>query len=270
MRHMTMLSGLLAALALLAACAPPQAATSPTPRPAPTIAPFFSGERPAAPTVTIPTPIAGDRPAPNDPPLSDASILQEAAQRDRSDRVVAEVTIFDEQLDPSWTLGESWGMRLDPRSVSFAGRGAVSLEATPLEAFGGVLISNGPDSTRVYPRSDVLGVRFSVSGGPRYLPADSLVVKVVGSNRYPYFVFDDRSVTLDYDPANSNVFPEVGLSRLGLRRDLEPGEWADVELWLEGYDIADYSYVTALNVMNAASYMDRFYIDNVRLLVRRP
>ncbi|HMQ31511.1 MAG TPA: hypothetical protein PKD53_12355 [Chloroflexaceae bacterium] len=269
MRHVFLLLGLLVGLAALAACAPTQAAM-PTPRPAPTIAPFFSGERPAAPTVTIPTPAAGMRPSSDAPPLSDASILQEAAQRDRSDRVVAEVRIFDEQLDPNWTLEESWGMRLDPRSPSFAGRGLSSLEATPLEAFGGVLLSNGPDSTRLYPRSDVLGVRFSVSGGPRYLPADALVVKVVGSNRYPYFVFGDSSVTLAYDPTNRNVFPEVGLNRLGLRRDLEPGEWADVELWLDGYDIADYTYVTGLNVMNAASYMDRFYIDNVRLLVRRP
>ncbi len=269
MRHAKIFSALLAAVALLVGCAPSQAATSPTPRPMPTIAPFFSGERPAAPTVVLPTPIATPRPA-GDSPLSDASILQEAAQRDRSDLVVSEVTIFDEQLDPNWTLAESWGMRLNPRSLSFSSRGVSSLEATPLEAFGGVLLSNKPDSRRIYPRADVLGIRFSVSGGDRYLPADGLVVKVVGSNRYPYFVFSDQSVFIANDPTNRNVFPEVGLSRLGLKRDLEPGEWADVELWLDGYDIADYTYVTGLNVMNAASYMDRFYIDNVRLLVRRP
>lgn len=259
---------LLVVLAFLAGCVPGQIGPSPTPRPAPTIAPFFSGARPTVPVVTIPSPVPGAQQS-SDPPLSDAAALQATAQRDVSDRVVTEVTIFDEQLDPNWSLDDSWGIQLNPRSPSFAGSGRVSLEAIPLEPFAGVLMTNSPLSTEMYPRADVLGVRFSVSGGARYLQPDSLIVKVVGSNRYPYFVEDDRSVWLDDSP-NAQVFAEVGLDWLGLRRDLEPGEWADVELWLEGYDLADYTYVTAINVMNAPSYMHRFYIDNVRLVVRRP
>jgi hypothetical protein len=260
----------LVALVSLAGCVSDPTAQQATPRPAPTIAPFFSGVPDSAPTIVLPTPLPDTLQAPEDPPLSDAAALQATAQRDSSDRVVAEVAIYDEQLDPNWSLDESWGIRINPRSLSFSSSGRVALEAVPVEAFAGVLLINSPESTRIYPRDDVLGIRFSVSGGERYLQPESLIVKVMGSNRYPYFVGDDQSVRIDYDPSNPYVFDEVGLSRLGLRRDLEPGEWAEVELWLDGYDLAGYTYVTAINVMNAPSFMTPFYIDNIRLLVRRP
>lgn len=267
MRHV---APLLIALAALAACAPAQGAAVPTVRPTATIAPFFGGDTRPLPTLEIPSP--EPRPTSESDELSsDASILQATAQRDALDGVVDEFVFFDEGLDPNWTSEHSFDQYLNLRSAAFASSGFTSLEAVPEAPFGGVMLTLRSGSRNLFPRADVLGVRFAVSGGTRALTPYNLIVKVLGSNRYPYFVEDDRSVPRPPDMRpDKPIFDEVGLDALGLRRDLEPGEWAEVELWLDGYDQTDYNYVTGLVIFNDELFLDPFYIDNVRLLVRQP
>ncbi len=261
---------LLVAVAAIAGCAQRPAAAIPTPRPPATIAPFFGDRTRPLPTLDIPSP--APRPTTNTDVLSsDASILQATAQRDSLDSVIDEVVFFDEGLDPSWTAEHSFDQRINLRSAAFASSGFTSLEAVPEVPFGGLMLTLTSRSRNLFPRADVLGVRFAVTGGSRALTPNNLIVKVLGSNRYPYFVENDSSVPRPPDLGPDRLlFPEVALDALGLRRDLEPGEWAEVELWLDGYDQVDYNYVTGLVIFNDELFLDPFYIDNVRLLVRWP
>lgn len=240
-------------------------------RPTPTIASFFSGADRPLPTIVIPTPVP--RPTSADRPSTDEGvpILAATSQRDALDAVVEEVVIYDEELDPAWSTLYSFDHRVTLESTDTAASGVVSLRAIPQVAYGGTMLTLGEEGRKLFPRSEVLGLRFNVSGGPNQLRPLSLIVKLLGSNRYPYFVEGDNSVA--FPPGldtGAPVFSEVGLDRLGLRRELVPGEWAEVELWFDSYDQVDYTYITGLVVMNDRSYMNVFYIDDIRLLVRRP
>jgi hypothetical protein len=259
----------LAALAaLLAACgqqAPPAGQAS---RPAPTIAPFFGGAERPVPTFEIPTP----EPRPTVVAEEGSqSILDATARPASSGDQLEEVTIYDEGLAPGWTLANSWDQRINPESRVFASSGFVSVEATPLAPFAGVFFASTPTSRAIYPRAEVVGVRFSVSGGTRHLAPYNLIFKLIGSNRYPYFVPGDDSVRWPPGVQTSKpVFDERGLDGFGLRRDLDPGEWAEVEVRFDGYDQVEYEYVTGIVLMNDPNYMHSFYIDKVSLLFRQP
>ncbi len=259
---------LLIAVTTLAGCSQSSGGAAQPVRPTATIAPFFSGAARPVPTPDIPTP--APRPTTVSQPSGGAPILQATSQLDNFASLVEEVTIYDERLDTNWSNRYSFDQRVDLESLDTASSGFVSLRAVPEAGFGGTMLTVNDDSRKLYPRSDVLGLRFEVSGGQRPLAPHQLLFKLLGSNRYPYFVEGDNSVA--YAPGQDTgrmIFEEVGLDRLGLRRELAVGEWAELELWFDTYDQLDYTYITGLVILNDPSYVQPFYIDNVRLLVRR-
>lgn len=260
----------LAALLVLVGCS--QSAElngEPTPRPTATIAPFFGGAAQVLPDVMIPTALprptsSVEASAPDDPfaPVN--------GQRDPLSDLVVEVPIFDDGLDANWSLEYSFDQLTNARSGRYSASGATALEVVPLAPFGGVVFTLSESSRNLYPRADIMGVRFAVSGGAAPLAPHNLIVKVLGSNRYPFHVEGDNSVPRpDWLRADKPIFDEVGLDTLGMQRTLEPGEWAEVDLWLDTYDQVTYTYVTGLVIFNDELFMRPFYIDNVRLLVRR-
>lgn len=255
-------------LVALGGCGLSTSTTDQPPRPTATIAPLFTGQVPTIPPALFPT--AAPRPTRvvTEPPREVAT-RQAEARRDASSQFLTEFVIFDDQFAPGWGVSESWNMQFQLQN-QFAASGRIALQATPLQyGFRGLFFANGPQGG-TYPRAEVLGMRFYVSGGANVLEPDSLIVRVTGSNRYPYHVQGDTSVRLPERGADQTlVFPELGLSQFGLRRALEPGEWAEIEVWLDGYDQVDYTYVTGLVLMNDASYVKTFYVDRVVLLLRR-
>lgn len=239
------------------------------PRPTATIAPFFSGAEPLVPTFDIPTPAPRPTPA-SQSVANEPSSAQGAAQRDPLDRIIEEVTIYDERLDPNWSTSYSFWHLVNLESSDTSFSGFVSLKAVPERVLGGTALTINKDSRKIYPRADILGLRFNVSGGRQPLTPYNLILRVLGSNRYPYFEEDDTSLGVAPSEDTGGPAIDLPLEKLGLRRDLKPGEWAEMEMWFDTYDRVDYRYLTGFVVMNDQSYMKPFYIDNVRLLVRQP
>ncbi|MFV9503989.1 MAG: hypothetical protein AB4911_05415 [Oscillochloridaceae bacterium umkhey_bin13] len=256
-------------LLVLTGCSQMGSTVSVTPRPTATIAPLFGGGQSEIPVVELPTPLPR---TPVAPPASGGVVTAGGsnAPRDPRERMVEALTIFDERLDPAWTDRHSFNQMLNLQSRATASSGFTSLEAVPRGLFAGVFLTVDEEAGRLFPRTDVMGIRFNVSGGVNPLAPNDLIVKAVGSNRYPYFVENDASVPRPaWMAPDAPIFDEVGLGRLGLQRALQPGEWAEVTLWLDDYDQVDYRFLTGLIVMNDVPYPFPFYLDNIRLLIRR-
>lgn len=243
-------------------------ATAPTPRPTATIAPFFRGDQQELPVVVIPT--ALPRATAVLEPSAVAGSAGPVRPADPLDQIIEEVPIFDERLAAGWTDEFSFDHLVNLQSRVTASSGFTSLEAVPLEPFGGVVLALTPDSKALWPRSEVLGIRLDISGGRGSLAPYNILFKVLGSNQYSYYVENDTSVPRpDWLRADKPIFDEVGLDSLGLLRDLEVGEWAEVTLWLDEYDQVEYRFVTGMIFFNDELFMRPYYVDNIRLLVRR-
>ncbi|MCU0489989.1 MAG: hypothetical protein MUD01_00160 [Chloroflexaceae bacterium] len=241
------------------------------PEATPTIAPFFrDGAVLPVPTVNVqfaPTPT----PIPVPTPLPPGSVL--ASRDTRPDRLaerIREVPVYDGAFHPDWTVSQSWDMQFNPasRNAGFADR--ITFEGRGKAAFGGVLFGVKPSHQGLYERKQVLGIRFRISGGAEYLSRDSLIIKILGSNTYSYWVEGDTSVQFKEEvPPNTLIFDEIGLRGLGLKRDIPPGVWAELDLWLDDYDRVDYKYITGIVIMNEPDFRAPFFIDAVHLLVER-
>lgn len=255
---------LLAALAALmigglAACAasvasPPTQGTS---VPAPTVASVFSGEAPTA----VPTPerLGQRRPLPT--PDRDARVSGLGRY--------SVVPIFDESLSQGWSLEQSGGVSYSP-SRTYAESGSVSLAAQPTGGTGTLYFTVGRDARTAHERDRVLGISFWLNGGDGMIATDDLVVTVVGSNAYPYWVPNDDSVRLEGRDTSgeSFLFSETRLYYLGLNRDIPPNTWVEVVLWLDEREFdPDYTYVTGVYIKNDVKFQGRFYVDRLSLLV---
>jgi hypothetical protein len=173
------------------------------------------------------------------------------------------IILYDDALNPNWSVVGEPGMEVDLQSTDVVQSGDVSLRFAPQQYEDTLLFAVNESSTDVYERGEVLGISFWLNSGGFILGNDALTVAVVGSNEYPYWVENDRSVQSTNDP----VFSETRLYFLGVSRDIPPNTWVLVELWLDEriYD-PDYLYVTGFYIKNDESAMRNLYLDDVRLI----
>lgn len=220
----------------------------------PTIAPIFNQTPQVQPTprvVALPT-------------------VAPAPTRERPTPVATTVdtVVYADKLAPGWSVRQSSGMTVNPSATGtkFAGTSAVS--ALPTKGYGQLVFGLLRGATTVYTREKVLGVRFMVSGGESYLPTEGLAVTVYGSKDYSYYVPGDVSATPPEGriTAEEPLFPETRLYFLGINRDIRPGEWAEVIVWLDDHFTPDYTYVTGLVIKNDEEYRASFYVDDVALI----
>jgi hypothetical protein len=120
--------------------------------------------------------------------------------------------------------------------------------------------------TQTYPYSAVLGISFWLNSGADTLNTDALVVTVLGSNDYGYYLPNDKSVVTDA----KNFFSETRLYYLGINRSIPPNTWVPIVLWLDSlpYD-PPYKNVTGIYLKNDASFRQTFYVDQVELLLAK-
>lgn len=173
------------------------------------------------------------------------------------------VDIYDDELNPSWTLDNSQGMEFGPRSAPhYTGRYALS--ASPQYDYGKLFFAVRPEATESYSRKEVAAVAFWLHSGDDYLPLSALAVTVVGSNSQPYWVEDDKSVTNTVRP----VFSETRLYFLDYNDAIPPRTWTEVTVWLDDliYD-PDYEFVTGVYIKNDEGFLQTFYVDNLRLIM---
>lgn len=176
------------------------------------------------------------------------------------------VTIYGDGLNDNWSVENSKEVVYELEDTSFAFDGANSLSYKPKAEYADLAFTLNKDADEFYLRDEVLAVRFWVYGDGDYIETDDLLVTVVGSNDYPYWVAGDDSVVVqDSGP----IFPETRLYFINVEEDIPPDTWFQVELWLNDliYD-PEYEYVTGVYLKSDADVARTLYLDEVELLIR--
>jgi hypothetical protein len=222
----------------------------------PTVSALFDVVPTSAPIPVAPTSTLVSEPAPSDTVPA------------RVDETIDELVIFDDALAADWSLDESWSSELvlDEETIVFAGAEAIAV--TPQRERGAIFFTLSEDAEAPLRRDDVLGVSFRISGGAGYIGNDELAVSVVGSNALPYFT---REKTAAQERADADLeFSETRLYFLDINTDIPPDTWVEVVVWLDNliFD-PDYEYVTGFYIKNAPSFLNTYYIDDVKLLLTR-
>lgn len=257
--HPIGLRALLLCLAL-AACGAPESATTTTrvPQPTPTIASVFGDPATHTPTTlaSTATPARTSTPAPRAIPTRVV------------DGTIEVVSIYDEKLNPNWTLENTSGVKYELASTN-AQRGKLSLQARPAKGLAKLYFSVREQSRDTYERKRVLGLRFWLSGGENPIATTDLGVAIIGSNAYPYWAADDTSVKINATvTADAPLFSETRLYDLYINRDLPPNSWVEVVVWLDSLQFdPEYAYVTGFYIKNDELFLDPYYLDHVDLLL---
>ncbi len=238
-------------------------------QPTPSVAPVFG-----VPPTRIPSPrplVSQDTisPAPATTSTPAATVAPSTQVHQSHDRITR-IAIFDETLNPNWSLANSQGIRNNLSNKTFIYTGSVSLSARPDKAFSKLFFTVRKESREIYRRDRVLGVSFWLSGGSSRIGTSDLAITVVGSNQYPYWTADDTSVAIDAPVTpTSPLFSETRLYFLGINRSIPPGDWAEVVVWLDDLiNDPDYTYVTGIYIKNDETFLDTFYLDHMDLLVQ--
>ncbi len=235
---------------------------TPQPDTVPTNSPYFQAN------AFTPPPTRTRRPTPT---LAASKIREPSGtviaigQAPAASRIVT-TTIYDEQLNKNWTIDFSTGMDVLLGDKARAHQGNTAIAITPLQDYGKALFTVREGVTQTYPYSEVLGVTFWINSGEDQLNTDALVVTIIGSNDYGYYLPNDKSVATD----NQRFFSETRLYYLNVNRDLPPNTWLEITLWLDSlpYDPL-YKNVTGIYLKNDAGFRQTFYVDQIELLMAK-
>jgi len=236
----------------------------PTTAPTPTIAPFFQDRPTATPFIPPPT----RTPLPTRSPVTPTAVS--GTTNDISNLQV--VPVYRDALSAGWSITNSAllaSLTLTQTNVVALGRYAIAV--TPSESTGVLFFTITPDSGLVLRRDQVAALRLRLSGGDTPIANDAMTISVVGSNRVPYWLPNDDSVTLEGRVTNSTepLFPETRLYFLGLNRAIAAGEWAEIYVWLDDliYE-PEYTYVTGFYLKTSSDLVPKYYVDQIEWLVR--
>lgn len=236
-----------------------------TPASNPTVNPAFSVPNQLTKTAAFPTATIA---IPNvlEPDLSPGTTLP-AAELRSSQAVLSRQTIYDETLSKDWTLEHSWAADYDDQSTITAQAGSRAIAFTPTADSGSLLFSLKSNSQQPILRDLTLGVSFWIYCDDDYIKTSDIGVSMQGSEAVPYWKPDDHSVVNVYQP----VFSETRLYYLDINRDIPPGTWVQIELWLDErqYD-PDYKYVTGFYIKTDQDFRNTIMIDQVELVLTTP
>ena len=252
---------------LLAGCTSlsPQPPASQTSIPTPTVASLFrdsptqppsippksSTQSLAQPTISAPSPTI---PTPTHP----------------TDQI-ASIPLYDDTLNSDWQVEQSDKVKYNLLSTTYVHGGKTAIAITPTDGWGRFFLTVRKDTRKIYSRDRILGVSFWLSGGANSIGTSDLMITVVGSNKYNYWVADDNSVKIDA-PVTPEfpLFSETRLYFLHINRSIPPNNWVEVVVWLDDLiNDPNYSYVTGMYIKNDQEFIDTFYVDDVHLLVQQ-
>lgn len=175
-----------------------------------------------------------------------------------------DISLYNDQLDPNWSLGKSAGLTYDTQSTSTVYTGTTSISVVPEQGFGILFFTVNENTNQTYLRNDVLGLRFRVNSGNDYLALEDMAVSILGSNVIPYWAEEDKSVE---STIGEYPFSETKLYFLGFNEDIPPNTWVDVEVWQDNllFD-PDYLYVTGFYIKHGDGYRTNYFVDDVALI----
>lgn len=188
-----------------------------------------------------------------------AAVSKPAPRLDLTEKVV-----FDDELNANWSLENSRSLKYNAKDSAQSKSGTVSISVTPQQDIGTLYFSVRKDAKENYLRSRVWGVSVWVNSGRGTIGVDDMAMTVVGSNQYPYWVSDDKSVLLD----KVHFFSESKLYYLGVMREIPPNTWVELVVQIDKlpYD-PDYKYVTGVYLKNGTGILNTVYIDRLTLLL---
>lgn len=239
----------------------PRASEPPVVQPAPTVNPAF------APRQTTPAPTSG---AVISGTLSTEELVRQLlveptpAATSLPAQKIAEEPLFDDTLHPDWSMEQSIGMRYSITQTEKAYTGNAALTVTPLQDFGTLFFTVKKDAKETYGLDRVAGVSVWIHSGDQPLDPNNLSVTVIGSNDYPYWVPEDKSVKTD----ETHFFSESRLIYLGINNTVPPNTWVEAVVWLDKLPYEpDYKYITGIYIKNDEWFRRTFYVDRIHLLV---
>ncbi len=211
--------------------------------------------QPSSTSQPLPSPI------PTSLPFTPTSVPQPTRE------LLTSIDIYADSLDPDWTIQEDMGMdvEMDVTDVIRGGRTAVSL--TPNRDFGMAFFTINENSRQPYLRDEVVEISFWLNGGNRAIDPNSIIVTMAGSNNFPYWVEDDKSVINRGD--TPSPFSKTQLYFLGFDNAIPPQTWVEVRIRLDEllYD-PEYRYVTGFFIQNDEGFFQTIYIDDVKIKMR--
>jgi hypothetical protein len=211
----------------------------------------------AAETINPDAPTPTSTPSPTETPAPSPTFTPTATE------MFNRVMIFDEFTSDDWQIKYSQNMKYNDRDKTYPHNGTYDISVTPQADFGTLLFSLRQTAKEAYPRKDAAGVSFWLYSEEEIDPS-ALTVSVIGSNRFPFWYPDDKSVTNEQQP----VFPETRLYYLDINRTIPPKTWVQIEVWLDDllYE-PEYEYITAIQIKNDAGFLNTFYLDQIELLM---
>ena len=187
----------------------------------------------------------------------------------RTSDMIEIISLYDEKLNPNWSLDNSQNMQYALADVGFVQKGKFSLKAQPAKGFGRLFFTVNKNSRDIYPRGRLLGVRLWLSGGDHLIATSDLAITITGSNQYTYWVPNDTSVKINtVVTPDAPLFSETRLYDLGINRSIPAKSWVEVVIWLDRllYD-PEYQYVTGMYIKNDELFTEAFYLDHMDLLL---
>jgi hypothetical protein len=177
---------------------------------------------------------------------------------------IVSATVFDDHLNPNWSLQTAPGMQVDQANTTHAHSGNTSIAMTPYKDFSMLFFTVNHDTTVEYQRNQVIGISFWLNSGNSDVNSSDLAVAVMGSNTTPYWLANDNSATID----KKINFSETRLYYLGLNRSIPAETWVHLIVYLDNliYDPA-YKYLTGFYFKNDAGFFQTVYLDDIDVLM---
>lgn len=181
--------------------------------------------------------------------------------------------VFDDELNPSWTLNNSENVEYNSASTARwyeeldealgITSGAMSIAFEPKADFAQLFFTVEEGAADAYDRDQIIGVSFWMHTGNEIVDTGDFAVTVVGSNEQKYWSPEDKSVFFPGDES----FSETALYFLDINRAIPASSWVKVEVFLDEllYD-PTYDYITGIYIKNDAGFRNRVYVDRIALL----
>jgi hypothetical protein len=182
---------------------------------------------------------------------------------------IQEISIYDEQLTPNWSLNNSEFMQFEQTRQISAQHGRTALAIKPLKAFGKLFFTVNKNEGVQFLRKRVLGFRLWLMAGKENITTSDLAIAITGSNTYSYWNAEDNSVKTNVPiTQDTPLFSETRLYDLNINRSIPKGTWVEVIVWLDNLKFdPEYTYVTGLYLKNDELFSDTFYLDNMDILL---
>jgi hypothetical protein len=175
------------------------------------------------------------------------------------------VMIYSDEFNPDWELAKTTDVNTNIGATTLFNEGTQSIAISPKIGLSRTSIVVREDALKKYPRDIILGFRFWINPANGYIKPSNLMINVIGSNAYSYYVEGDDSVKKSNDPE----FSETPLDLLGNDQVMSPETWVEVVVLLDDLVyVPDFEYIVGFYIKYAEGFIQTLYIDDIQLIIK--